>query len=126
MAKRKTKETVFFDGHHWASDEEVARLKMLKNLQATGLISGLEYHPKVLLTDAPYKYTADFFYIDKDGTPTHEDFKSGHDDRFRDVVNLWRVYGPTVLVLTRCSYMSDGLRVFDIYDRIIPDRGSDV
>lgn len=109
-------------GHYWSSHEEAQRARMLQEQEKAGAISNLVFHPRLRLSDAEIKYTADFSYVIGGdsltlGTKVFEDFNSGRDPRFKDIARLWAAYGPAPLYITRAKHGKEGL-VFSHYKTI--------
>lgn len=85
----------------FASKDERDRYQQLKILERAGIISDVKRQQEIILTKARISYTADATYIE-DGVKIVEDYKGFIGERFRVIMQLWRVYGPAVLrVVTR-------------------------
>lgn len=91
MAKYHNRKTVL-DGITFDSEGEANRYAELKLLQRAREISDLELQPRFTLlptfkkngkTHRAITYTADFKYIDKDGSTVVEDFKGYETDTFK-------------------------------------------
>ena len=82
------------------SKGEADRGADLRLLERAGEISELQFQVTFHLTEARVSYRADFVYREK-GRIVAEDFKGVETDRFRLIRQLWRVYGPCLLRVTK-------------------------
>lgn len=108
-----------YAGHYWASVSERDRAETLNGRLKRGEISCLVFHPRVELSEALIKYTADFSYRLGCGTLVYEDFHSGRNPRFKDIAKLWSIYGPAPLYLTRAKHKK-GVTIISHYLTIEP------
>lgn len=91
----------YFKGHRFENRVEADRAKMLWEMNDRGEIGGLMFHPRLFLSPANIRYTPEFYYTEiSTGRRIYEDFKAKRDPRFKDIVKLWRHYGPGVLRVT--------------------------
>lgn len=94
------RKVVGFDGRVYDSQLEKDRWAELCLLQKAGAISQLELKPRLRLTKAQIGYTPDYGYI-QDGRQVFEDAKGPRTARFDLIKQLWPVYGPALLRITK-------------------------
>ena len=88
-----------FLGHHFRTEALESRARELWKATKAGAIDSLRFHPKLKLSPAKVPFTADFYYLEH-GREIWEDYKTERDPRMRDIVRLWKVWGPGILRLT--------------------------
>lgn len=87
-------------GRWFPSRLERARFGQLRLMEHAGLIRDLRHQVVVELAGC-VSYRADFAYIETvPNRLVHEDAKGVQDKRFQVVTQLWRLWGPTPLLVT--------------------------
>jgi len=89
-------------GHSFQSGAERRRAEELVEMEEVGDITGLEFQKVVWLTRASVQYTADFFYHEEErDIDIYEEVKGKECYPWYTIRKLWRVYGPTVLIVLK-------------------------
>lgn len=90
-----------------AERDRAAELRLMRD---AGEIADLEEQPRLELERGVY-YRPDFKYVDRRLGLVHEDVKGAEGERWRIIVHLWAIHGPTLLLVTKRARKRDGFRV---------------
>ena len=90
------------DGITFDSKAESERYSELRLMEKGDLVRDLELQPRIFLSEAKIRYTPDFVYFDvHENKKVWEDVKGKITQDFRVRKNLWKVYGPGKLRITK-------------------------
>lgn len=90
-------------GRSFPSGLERDRAVELVLLQRSGVISELEFQPRVFLTEERIAYHPDFSYHEGSGRLVYEEAKGFETERWIILKRLWASYGPAPLYVMRRS-----------------------